>query len=77
MLLARIPATFLDMSDTASSSHCLIDEEARKTKAMLGTEIWFHPCDCGGPGWEKIAFYDFSQQECLTDFTHVFGEYNL
>ena len=43
---------------------------------MLGTETWFRPCDCGGPGWEKIAFYDFSQQECPSDFTRHKGQYN-
>ena len=43
---------------------------------MLGTETWFRPCDCGGPGWEKIAFYDFSQQECPHDFTRYYGQYN-
>ena len=43
---------------------------------MLGTETWFRPCDCGGPGWEKIAFYDFSQQECPHNFARHYGQYN-
>ena len=76
MLPARPPATSLDTSDAVCPSDSLIDEEVRKTKAMLGTETWFRPCDCGGPGWEKIAFYDFSQQECPPDFTRTYGQYN-
>ena len=43
---------------------------------MLDTETWFRPCDCGGQGWEKIAFYDFTQQECAPDFTRYYGKYN-
>ena len=65
------------MSDTAWPTNSLIDEEVRKTKAMLDTETWFRPCDCGGPGWEKIAFYDFSQQECPHNFTHHYGRYDI
>ena len=76
MLPARPPATTLDTSDTACPSDSFVDEEVRKTKAMLGTETWFRPCDCGGPGWEKIAFYDFSQQECPPDFTRRYGLFN-
>ena len=76
MLPARPPATSLDTSDTACPSDSLVDEEVRKTKTMLGTETWFRPCDCGGPGWEKIAFYDFSQQECPPDFTRRYGYFN-
>ena len=76
MLPARPPATSLDISDTACPSDSLVDEEDRKTKAMLGAETWFHPCDCGGPGWEKIAFYDFSQQECPPNFTRVYAPFN-
>ena len=76
MLSARPPATSLDISDTACPFDSLIDEEVRKTKAMLGTETWFRPCDCRGPGWEKIAFYDFSQQECPPDFTRSYGPFN-
>ena len=76
VLPARTPATSLNMSDTAWPSNSLIDEEVRKTKDMLGTETWFRPCDCGGPGWKKIAFYDFSQQECPPDFTRHYGEHN-
>ena len=69
MLPARPPATSLDTSDTACTSDSPIHEEVRNTKAKLGTETWFRPCDCGGPGWEKIAFYNFSQQECPPNFT--------
>ena len=76
VLPARPPATTLETSDTASPSDSFVDEEVRKTKAMLGTETWFRPCDCGGPGWEKIAFYDFSQQECPPDFNHLYGPFN-
>ena len=76
MLPAHPPTTSLDTSDTACPSDSLVNEEVRKTKAMLGTETWFRPCDCGGPGWEKIAFYDFSQQECPPDFTRRYGRYN-
>ena len=76
MLPDRPPATSLNMSDTACPSDSLVDEEVRKTKAMLGTESWFRPCDCGGPGWEKIAFYDFSQQECPPNFTRVHEYFN-
>ena len=76
MLPARPPATTLDTSDTACPSDSLVDEEVRKTKAMLSTETWFRPCDCGGPGWEKIAFYDFSQQECAPDFSRLYGPFN-
>ena len=76
MLPARPPATSLDTSDTACPNDSLIDEEVRKTKAMLDTESWFCPCDCGGPDWEKIAFYDFSQQECPPDFTRRYGYFN-
>ena len=72
VLPARIPATSLDTSDTACPSNSLIDEEVRKTKTMLDTETLFRPCDCGGPGWEKIAFYDFSQQECPPDFSRSY-----
>ena len=61
VLPARIPATSLDTSDKVCPSNSLLDKEAQKTKTMLGAEIWFCPCDCGGPGWEKITFYDFSQ----------------
>ena len=75
-LPTRVPATSLSISDAAWPSSSLIDEEIRKTKAMLGTKTWFRPCDCGGPGWEKIAFYDFSQQECPHDFTRHYGQYN-
>ena len=73
---ARIPVTTLNTSDTACPSDSLIDEEVRKAKAMLDTETWFRPCDCGGPGWEKIAFYDFSQQECPPDFTRSYEQFN-
>ena len=76
MLPARPPATSLNTSDTACPSDSLIDEEVRKTKAMQGAETWFRPCDCGGPGWEKIAFYDFSQQECPPDFTRSYPYFN-
>ena len=76
VLPVRTPATSLNMSDTAWPSDSLIDKEVRKTKAMLDTETWFRPCDCGGPGWEKIAFYDFSQQECPHNFTRHYGRYN-
>ena len=76
MLPARPPATSLNTSDTACPSDSLVDEEVRKTKAMLGTETWVLPCDCGGPGWEKISFYDFSQQECPLDFTRSYGQFN-
>ena len=76
MLPARPPATTLETSDTACPSDSSVDEEVRKTKAMLGTETWFRPCDCGGPGWEKIAFYDFSQQQCPPDFTRLYGQFN-
>ena len=76
VLPARVPATSLNMSDTARPSDSLIDKEVRKTKAILDTETWFRPCDCGGPGWEKIAFYDFSQQECPHNFARHYGQYN-
>ena len=76
MLPAHPPATSLNTSDTACPSDSLVDEEVRKTKAMLGTETWFRPCDCGGPGWEKIAFYDFFQQVCPPDFTRLYGQFN-
>ena len=76
VLPARPPATSLDTSDTACPSDSIVDEEVRKTKAMPGTDTWFRPCDCGGPGWEKIAFYDFSQQECRPDFTRSYGRFN-
>ena len=75
MLPARPPATSLDTSDTACPSDSIVDEEVRKTKAMMGTETLFRPCYCGGLGWEKIAFYDFSQQECPPNFTRVYGPY--
>ena len=38
VLPARVPATSLSMSDTAWPSNSVIDEEVRKTKAILGTE---------------------------------------
>ena len=76
MLPARVPATSLDTSEKACPSNSLLDKEAQKTKTMLGAETWFRPCDCGGPGWEKIIFYDFSQQECPPDFTRLYGKYN-
>ena len=76
MLPARVPATSLNMSDTAWPPDSLIDKEVRKTEATLDTETWFRPCDCGGPGWEKIAFYDFSQQECPQNFNRHYGHYN-
>ena len=69
---ASVPATSLDTSDSACPSNSLIDKEVRKTKTMLDSETWFRPCDCGGPGWEKIAFYDFSQQKCPLNFTHLY-----
>ena len=74
MLPTRIPATSLEPSDTACSSKSHIDEEVRKIKNRLDTLL--RPCDCGGPGWEKIAFYNFSQQECPPDFTRSYGIYN-
>ena len=77
VLSARVPATSLNTSDTACPSNSLIDEEVRKTKTMLGTETLFRPCDCGGPGWEKIAFYDFSQQECPPDFNRTYNLKNV
>ena len=73
----RPPATSLDTSDTACPSDSLVDEDIRKMKAMLGTESWFRPCDCGGQGWEKIAFYDFSQQECPPDFSRLYRPLNI
>ena len=76
MLPVRTPATLPETSDTACPSNSLIDKEVRKTKTMLGTDTLFRPCDCGGPGWEKIAFYDFSQQECPLDFTRLYGKFN-
>ena len=76
MLPARPPANSLNTTGTACPSDSLVDEEVRKTKAMLGKETWFRPCECGGPGWEKIAFYDFSQQECPTDFARLHGYFN-
>ena len=76
VLPVRTPATSPETSDTACPFNFLIDEEVRKTKDMLGTETLFRPCDCGGPGWEKIAFYDFSQQECPLDFTRLYGKFN-
>ena len=75
VLPARIPATSLDTSDIVCHSNSLLDEEVHKTKTMLDTETWFRPCDCGGPGWEKIIFYDFSQQECPNNFTRLYGQY--
>ena len=76
VLPARPPATSLDTSDTACPSDSIVDEEVRKTKAMMGTETLFRPCDCGGLGWEKIAFYDFSQQECPPYFTRLYRQFN-
>ena len=76
VLPACVPATSLETSDKACPSNSLLDKEAQKTKTMLGAETWFRPCDCGGPGWEKITFYDFSQQECPPDFARLYGKYN-
>ena len=76
MLPARPPATTLETSDTACPSDSFFHEEVRKTKAMLGTETSFRPCDCGGPGWEKITLYDFSQLECPPDFSRFYGPFN-
>ena len=76
VLPARPPATYLDTSDTACPSDSLVDEEVCKTKAMLSTDTWFRPCDCGGPGWKKVAFYDFSQQECPPNFIRSFEPFN-
>ena len=44
---------------------------------MLDSETLFRPCDCGGPGWEKIAFYDFSQQECPPNFSRSYDFNNV
>ena len=77
VLPACIPATSLNTSDTACPSNSLIDGEVHKTKTMLGTETLFRPCDCGGPGWEKIAFYNFSQQECPPDFNRTYNLKNV
>ena len=72
---AHILATSLNTSDIACPSDSVIDMEAGKMKTMLDADTWF-PCDCGGLGWEKIAFYDFSQQECPPNFTRLYGEFN-
>ena len=76
VLPARIPATSLNTSDTDIPCNFLIDDEVHKAKIMLGTETWFRPCDCGGPGWEKIAFFDFSIHEYPSNFDHSYGIYN-
>ena len=55
VLPARIPATSVEWSDTACPSNSIIVEDVCKTNAMLDRETLFRPCDCGGPGWEKIA----------------------
>ena len=67
VLPARMPATSLDKSDAECHSNSYVDEEVHKIKSRLDT--LFRPCDCGGPGWKKIAFYNFSQQECPPEFT--------
>ena len=71
-LPVRSPATSLDQSERACSS---TDGEIQKTKNNLLTKFWFRPCDCGGPGWERVAYYNFSQQECPPGFSRLSGRW--
>jgi len=73
----RTPATYIDTSDDACPSSTPVEQEAtRKTKNMLQSKFWFRSCECGGPGWEKVAYYDFSQQQCPPGFTRGYGPWN-
>ena len=74
VLPIRIPATSMEQSDTTCSSDSLIGTETHKIKKRFDTLL--RPCDCGGPGWKKIAFFDFSQQECPLSFSRLNGKFN-
>jgi len=76
VLPERIQATFLSTSDSACSSSSLIDEEVRKAKNVILSEISFRPCECGGPEWERVAYYNFSKKQCPPDFTRHSEQWN-
>ena len=69
VLPVRIPSAPSNKSDDACPSHSFIDEEVLERKHLLQAKSWFRPCDCGGPGWERVAYYDFSRQECPPFFS--------
>jgi len=60
--------TFLNTSSSSCPSHIILDEEVRNTKEVFQSRTWFRPCECGGPGWERVAYYNFSKQECPPEF---------
>jgi len=72
----RIPVTSLNTSVSACDSPSHIEEEVSKIKNILQTKRLSHPCDCGGIEWERVAYYDFSQQECPPEFTRQYGRWN-
>ena len=75
----RSPITILNTSDTsACPPHTIIDKEVDKHEGLLQAEaeFLFRPCGCGGPGWDSVAYYDFSEQECPPGFSRVYGKWN-
>ena len=73
----RAPIAFPHTSGSACPSQFTIDEEVRKNRISLqNAHHEFRPCGCGGPGWERVAYYDFSQQDCPSDFSRVHGKWN-
>ena len=72
VLPARTPLTSIsDTSDSPCPSHSLIDAEVGKNIELLQSKYSLFSCECGGPGWERVAYYDFSRQECPSGFTHA------
>ena len=67
LLPLRNPTNTFNTSDISCRSSSLIDKETAKIKELLDTKYFFH-MDCGGSGWERVAYYNFSQQECPSEF---------
>jgi len=72
----RFRATALGVSADTCSTQSTINEEVRKTKSFFQKKNWFRTCECGGPEWERVAYYDFSETECPSNFTRAYGSWN-
>ena len=59
-------------ADGACPSRSITEKDVGKFKEYFQDQYWFRSCECGGPGWNKVAFYNFTNgvMDCPTDFYH-------
>ena len=60
------PPTLLDSDSSCptQSSSDIIEEELRKTKNIINSNIQLlRPCQCGGPGWTRVLYLNMADNE--------------